>query len=110
MLDTAFQRAHATLDKTPSSESLRTMLEREYQLFTESVNQWTSLQAERYERKKGQLGNALEERKQNLQHSWENAAWRTPAQNTGVRTENAAQTPPHAHGADANAGSTGGLI
>ncbi|MFT4615355.1 MAG: stearoyl-CoA desaturase (delta-9 desaturase) [Bacteroidia bacterium] len=77
MLDTAFARARATLDETPSSASMRTMLEREYQLFTESINQWSALQSDRYERKKGQLGSALEERKQHLQLTWENAALRT---------------------------------
>ena len=43
------------------SETLRAMLEREYQEFTESINQWKTLQAQRYERHRNQLGDALEE-------------------------------------------------
>jgi stearoyl-CoA desaturase (delta-9 desaturase) len=76
------------MDQAHSSESLRASLEREYQLFTESINQWTALQAERYGRKKAELGGALEEKreklggaleekKQRLQQKWENAALRT---------------------------------
>ena len=71
-----------------SSASLRASLEREYQLFTEVVNQWKVLQAERYERKKAELGgaigvkrellgDALEEKKQRLQQKWEHLALRT---------------------------------
>lgn len=74
MLDTAFERARAKMDENRVSETLREMVEREYQLFAESINQWTALQSERYERKKEQLGDALEERKAHLQQSWENAA------------------------------------
>ena len=88
ILDTQFQRARSKMDQAHSSESLRASLEREYQLFTESINQWTALQAERYERKKAELGGALEEKreklggaleekKQRLQQKWENAALRT---------------------------------
>ncbi len=77
ILDTAFMRARNKLEETHNSEPLRDMLEREYQLFTESINQWTALQAERYERKKEQLGGALEEKKQHLQAKWESAALRT---------------------------------
>jgi stearoyl-CoA desaturase (delta-9 desaturase) len=56
------------------SESLSEMLEREYQLFTESINQWTALQAERYERTKGHLSDALYEHKQHFHQKWEAAA------------------------------------
>ncbi len=77
ILDTEFQRARIQLDEGDASESLRATLEREYQLFTESINQWTALQAERYERTKGQLGEALEEQKQHLQQKWEQASLRT---------------------------------
>ena len=77
ILDTAFQRARNKLEHAQNSESLLEMLEREYQLFTESVNQWTALQAERYERTKEQLTGALEERKHQLQQKWENAALHT---------------------------------
>jgi stearoyl-CoA desaturase (delta-9 desaturase) len=88
ILDTQFERARRKMEEAQSSETLRASLEREYQLFTESVNQWTALQAERYERKKaelsealgerkGQLGDALVQRRQRLQQQWENAAPRT---------------------------------
>jgi stearoyl-CoA desaturase (delta-9 desaturase) len=60
--------------EAPNSASLLHILEREYQLFTDSINQWTALQAERYERTKEQLSDALEERKQHLLQKWENAA------------------------------------
>ena len=74
ILDAEFIRARNKLDTTQNSESLRELLEREYQLFTESINQWKALQSQRYERKKDQLGNALEGRKQLLQQKWEQAA------------------------------------
>jgi len=77
MLDTAFERARAKMDETQGSESLRATLEREYQLFTESINEWTALRAEWYGQKKQELGGALVERKQILQQKWENAALRT---------------------------------
>ena len=88
ILDTQFQRARSEMEQTQGSATLRASLEREYQLFTESINQWTSLQAERYERKKselsdaleekkGQLGDALELKRAHLQHKWESAALRT---------------------------------
>ena len=77
LLDTEFERARSKLDEAHCNESLRATLEREYLLFTESINQWTTLQAERYERRKEQLGGALEEKKQLLLQKWETAALRT---------------------------------
>jgi stearoyl-CoA desaturase (Delta-9 desaturase) len=77
ILDTEFQRASQKLDQADSSDTLRATLEREYQLFTESINQWKVLQAERYERTKTELGDALEEQKHLLQLKWEQAAVRT---------------------------------
>ena len=77
LLDTEFDRARAKLEKARDSESLRAMLEREYQEFTESINQWTALQTERYGRRKEQLGGVLEEKKLHLQQKWEHAALRT---------------------------------
>ena len=77
ILDTAFARARDKMAQTQTSESLRELLEREYQLFTESINQWTALQAERYERTKEQLSGALEEGKHHLQQKWEHAALHT---------------------------------
>jgi stearoyl-CoA desaturase (delta-9 desaturase) len=77
ILDTQFLRARSKMEQAHSSETLRVSLEREYQLFTESINQWTALQTVRFERKKEQLGGALEARKQRLQQKWETAALRT---------------------------------
>jgi len=77
ILDTQFRAARHKLEETPISESLRATLEREYQLFTSFINQWSALQSERYGRRKEQLGDALEERKQRLQQRWESAALRT---------------------------------
>ncbi len=77
ILDTQFQRARRELDTVRDSETLREMLEREYQLFTDSINQWTALQAERYERRKEQLGDALVVRRAHLQDKWDHAALRT---------------------------------
>ena len=71
---TLHSSARAKLAQAHGSESLRDVLEREYQLFTDSINQWTALQGERYERKKVQLSGALEEGRLHLQHKWENAA------------------------------------
>jgi stearoyl-CoA desaturase (delta-9 desaturase) len=77
ILDTEFQRARKKLQQARDSESLRAVLEREYLEFTESINQWTALQAERYGRTREQLGDVLEEKKQHLQQKWEHAALRT---------------------------------
>ena len=77
ILDTQFQRARDQLEESHSSDSLRATLEREYQLFTESINEWTSLQTERYEAKKAEIGGAISERKQVLQQRWQSAALRT---------------------------------
>jgi stearoyl-CoA desaturase (Delta-9 desaturase) len=77
ILDTAFMRARNKLEAAQGSESLLDILEREYQLFTDHINQWTTLQAERYERTKEQLSGALEESRQHLQQKWENAALHT---------------------------------
>ena len=74
ILDTTFDRARTKLEGAMDSESLSEMLEREYQLFTESINQWTALQAERYERTKGHLSDALYEHKQHFHQKWEAAA------------------------------------
>ncbi|MEZ5573391.1 MAG: fatty acid desaturase [Halioglobus sp.] len=77
ILDTAFERARSKLAQAQGSESLRALLEREYQLFTDSINQWTALQAERYERTKLHLSGALEEGKLHFQQKWESAALHT---------------------------------
>ncbi|MDZ7783763.1 MAG: fatty acid desaturase [Halioglobus sp.] len=77
MLDAAFERARVQLEEAKHSETLCETLEREYQLFTDFINQWTTLQAERYERNKERLGDAFVERRQYLQHKWDNAALRT---------------------------------
>jgi stearoyl-CoA desaturase (delta-9 desaturase) len=88
ILDTQFERARSSMEESACSATLRANLEREYQLFTDAINQWKVLQAERYERKKTELGEALGERREKLggalekkklrlQAKWENAALRT---------------------------------
>jgi len=77
ILDTQFQRARTRLEASENPDSLRATLEREYQQFTESINQWTSLQAERYETRKVAIGGALSEKRNHLQQKWERAALRT---------------------------------
>ncbi len=77
ILDTEFERASRKLEASNANDSLRETLEREYQLFTESVNAFKALQAEKYERKKAELGGALEQQKSKLQTKWEQAAIRT---------------------------------
>ncbi|KAA1190127.1 acyl-CoA desaturase [Pseudohalioglobus sediminis] len=77
ILDTQFQRARRQMEASPSADSLRATLEREYQQFTESVNEWTALQSQRYEAKKAEIGGALSEKRQHLQQRWESAALRT---------------------------------
>ena len=52
-------------------------LEREYQLFTDSINRWKALQAERYDRRVSAIEDALGERRAALQQRWEQAALRT---------------------------------
>jgi len=89
LVDTAFERARMALDETGhEGATLRETLESEYQMFTESVNQWKALQTQRYERKREQLGDAFEEKKeqfgdafeekkQQLQVKWDTAALRS---------------------------------
>lgn len=76
LLDMQFKRAQ-DFAQGRQEKALLVILEREYQLFTDSVNQWTQLQAERYERHRGQLEDALEEGRQQLQARWEQAALRS---------------------------------
>jgi len=77
ILDTQFQRARDQLQTVGAGESLWAVLEREYQAFTDSINQWTALQAEKYGRRREQLGGALEEKRHQLLQKWEHAALRT---------------------------------
>jgi stearoyl-CoA desaturase (delta-9 desaturase) len=77
ILDTQFERARQKLAKTVNTAPLLEKLEREYQLFTHSVNQWKSLQTGRYEKTVAELEDALERKKHKLQNKWEKAALRT---------------------------------
>ena len=77
ILDTQFERARNELEATENAEPLLARLEREYQLFTESINQWKGLQAERLEAKKAALEGAIEERRSALAEKWQHAALRT---------------------------------
>ncbi|MFT7286407.1 MAG: stearoyl-CoA desaturase (delta-9 desaturase) [Halieaceae bacterium] len=75
LIDMQFKRAQTFAEGTDQA-ALRAILEREYQLFTDAINQWTHLQTERYERRREQLGDALEEHRLQLQQRWEQAALR----------------------------------
>jgi stearoyl-CoA desaturase (delta-9 desaturase) len=77
MLLTQLEHASEKLEKSGDSEPFRDLLEREYQLFTDSVNRWKALQSQRYDRKVEKLEDALEEGKRALLDKWEHAAART---------------------------------
>lgn len=74
MLDTQFQRIRREVEERQSPDNLLGLLEREYQQFTDFVNQWKALQAERYERQVAALEGALSEHRQRLHAKWDNAA------------------------------------
>jgi stearoyl-CoA desaturase (delta-9 desaturase) len=76
-LQMQLQRARERLEATAGCETLRNLLEREVQLFAESLVTWKALQAERYERKVGELEGALEEHKRAIMEKWKQAAVRT---------------------------------
>ena len=76
LLDMQFKRAQQFAEGR-EEKALLDILESEYQLFSDAVNQWTQLQAERYERRREQLGDALEERRLQLQERWQQAALRS---------------------------------
>lgn len=76
LLDMQFKRAQDFADDR-EEPALKAILEREYQLFTDAVNQWKQLQGERYERHRSHLEGALEESRQQLQARWEQAALRS---------------------------------
>ncbi|MBA6413200.1 fatty acid desaturase [Parahaliea sp. F7430] len=77
LLDTQFQRARQKLEQAEDRDTWMDTLEREYLLFTESINQWRELQSERYERTVADLEDAIEERKTALRLKWEQAALRS---------------------------------
>ena len=77
MVDAQFARARRELDERTGNETLRELLEREYQLFTESINQWRALQSERYERKVSEIEDALEAHRLHMLDKWEHAAVRS---------------------------------
>ncbi|MFU8765253.1 MAG: fatty acid desaturase [Haliea sp.] len=77
MVDAQFARARRELEEQTGNETLRELLEREYQLFTESINQWRALQSERYERKVSEIEDALEARRLHMLEKWEHAAVRS---------------------------------
>jgi len=77
MVDAQFARARRELEERTGNETLRELLEREYQLFTESINQWRALQSERYERKVSEIEDALEAHRLHMLDKWEHAAVRS---------------------------------
>ena len=76
MVDAQFARARRELAEQADNETLRDLLEREYQLFTESVNQWRALQSARYERKVAEFEDALEAGRLQMLDKWERATVR----------------------------------
>ena len=77
ILDTQFERARRSLTEQQPEHPLLDKLEKEYQLFTDSINRWKALQSERYERRVNALEDAFGERRAALQQRWEQAALRT---------------------------------
>ena len=77
LLSTELKRAESALEQQDGAEPLREKLEREYQLFAESLASWKELQAERYERRIEEFEDALAARKAELLKKWEQAAIRT---------------------------------
>jgi stearoyl-CoA desaturase (delta-9 desaturase) len=77
LLDTQFEQARRSLARHRAGEPLLEKLEREYQLFTDAVNQWKALQSERYERRVHAIEDAIGEHRAALQQKWEQAALRT---------------------------------
>lgn len=71
------KRAQIKLNSNIAAEPLREQLERELQLFSNSLNRWKELQAQRYELKVGELESALEEKKRLLQEKWEQVQFRS---------------------------------
>ncbi|MFT4767132.1 MAG: stearoyl-CoA desaturase (delta-9 desaturase) [Glaciecola sp.] len=76
LLDMQFKRAQ-DLAAGHGETALSAILEREYQIFTDSINQWKQLQSERYERHRDQFEGAMAERYQQLHDRWEQAALRS---------------------------------
>lgn len=76
-LSMQLKRASTQLENSAAAEPLRELLEREYQLFSDSLSRWKVLQAERYERTVGELEDVLAEKKAALRQKWKRAALRT---------------------------------
>jgi len=77
IIDSQFAKAEQVLARYSASGPLRSVLEREYQLFSNAINDWSALQAERYQKHRAQLGDALEEQRAVLLNKWEAVALRT---------------------------------
>jgi len=73
LLSNQFEKARERLELVAGAERLRALLEQEYELFTQAVGKWTSLQSERYEKSKERLGDVIDGHRQQLQLRWENA-------------------------------------
>ncbi len=69
-----FKRAQKKLEANSDAEPLRELLEREWQLFSESLTRWKLIQSERYERKVDELESALEKKKRDFQEKWQQAS------------------------------------
>ncbi len=72
-----FKQARDQVEQADTPQPLRETLEAEYQLFMDALNRWKDLQAQRYERRVGELGDALAEKRSRLLEKWERATVRT---------------------------------
>jgi stearoyl-CoA desaturase (delta-9 desaturase) len=77
LLSMQLKHASTQLEETDAEQPLREMLEREYQLFSDSIHRWKALHAGRYERTVEEFEDALAEKKAALLQKWERAAVRT---------------------------------
>lgn len=76
LLDMQFKRAQQ-FAAGREEKALLEILEDEYQLFSDAVNQWKQLQTERYERRREQFEDTFEERRLQLRERWQQAALRS---------------------------------
>jgi len=76
-LSMKLKQASKQLDHGHVHEAIREKLEREYQLFAESLNRWKELKSDLYGRRVEELEDALEKKRLRLREKWERAAVHT---------------------------------
>jgi len=69
-----FKRAEQSLIRSDNSEHWQKYLEKEYQQFAKSLNEWKSLRQQWYEQKRTQLSEATQELSDELLRKWERTA------------------------------------